>query len=304
MVQRKEGMELVGTSYRLLRRIGAGSSSEVYEVAGRRGERRALKVLRPQLVGSREAASRLAHEVRALAALDHPRVVRVEDAGVTADGRPFLVMPLLSGETLRERLDRRGPLSTGAAVAMTLEVLEGLSAAHRAGIVHRDIKPANVFLARPGAAGPGRRARRPSARAPEAAILLDFGVAKVIGDACASTDDHVLGTPRYLAPEQILGGRVDARTDVYAVGLLLFEAIAGRGPFPVPDVIDAMRAHLYTPPPRLGALLGVPDSVDRAVSRAMAKAPAKRWQTAAAMADALLGRDAAARAARPRAEAS
>jgi serine/threonine-protein kinase len=283
----------------------------VYEAIGRRGEPRALKVLREVHLGSREATARLVREGRALAALDHPNVVRIEDAGVTADGRPFLVMPLLRGQSLRQRLDARGPLSAGAAVAVALDVLAGLAAAHRAGIIHRDVKPANVFLARPAADRPGilgrdRRARRPAAGGPERAILLDFGVAKVIGESLDSTTGgHVLGTPRYLAPEQILGGRVDGRTDVYAAGLVLFEAIAGRGPFPAGDPIEAMRAHLHTPAPRLRALLSVPTTIDRAVARAVAKAPALRWQTAAAMAEALAPgeapRQGGARAARARA---
>jgi serine/threonine-protein kinase len=295
MAHRKEGRQLKGTSYRILRKIGEGSTADVYEVIGRRGELRALKVLRPMYTGSREAEARLIQEGRALAALDHPHVVGIEDAGTTADGRPFLIMPRLRGETLRERLAAEGPLAAADAVDVVLQVLDGLAAAHRAGIVHRDVKPANVFLARRGGARPGvlgrdRRARPAAARSPEIAVLLDFGIAKLIGDTQGpTTGGHVLGTPRYIAPEQILGGKVDARTDVYAVGLLLFEAIAGRGPFPAGDAIEVMRAHLHVPPPRLRALRAVPPAIDRAVARAVAKAPALRWPSARAMADALAG---------------
>lgn len=291
---KKEGQHLPGTSYRLVRRIGAGSSSEVYEAIGRRGEARALKILRQERARSREASARLVQEARALAAVDHPHVVRVEDAGVTADGRPFLVMPLLLGETLRRRLDARGPLPPSAAVGVARQVLSALAAAHRAGIVHRDVKPANVFLARdparPGALGRTRRERW-AAGAPGdlgRALLLDFGIAKLRWTGAELTSgEHVIGTPRYLSPEQILGGQVDARTDVYALGLILFEAITGRSPFAADDPIALMRAHLTEPPPRLRDLAGVPPALDHAVARAIAKAPALRWQTAEAMSEAL-----------------
>ncbi|WP_437673728.1 serine/threonine-protein kinase [Sorangium sp. So ce131] len=281
MVLTKDGQPLPGTSYRLLRRIGAGSCSEVFEATGRRGELRALKLLRAMHDGSSEVGARLVQEGRALSALSHPHVVKVEEVGVTSDGRPFLVMPRLFGETLRERLDARGPLPTAAAVRIAIQVLGGLSAAHRAGIVHRDVKPANVFLAqaRGGAQG---------AEGAESAVLIDFGIAKVSCDGLEpSTGSHVLGTPRYLSPEQILGGEIDARTDVYAVGLLLFEAITGRGPFHVVDSMAVMRAHLNTPAPRLRSLLWVPPALDHAVARALEKAPGLRWQTADAMAAAL-----------------
>lgn len=295
---KKEGQPLPGTSYRLVRRIGAGSSSEVYEAIGRRGEARALKILRQERARSREAAARLVQEARALAALDHPHVVRVEDAGMTADGRPFLVMPLLLGETLRQRLDARGPLPPSAAVGVARQVLSALAAAHRAGIVHRDVKPANVFLARdpgrPGALGRTRRERWAAAAPGDLgrALLLDFGIAKVRWTGTELTSgEHVIGTPRYLAPEQILGGQVDARTDVYALGLILFEAIAGRSPFAACDPIALMRAHISEPPPRLRDLAGAPPALDRAVARAIAKAPAMRWQTADAMSEALAAAD-------------
>ncbi|KYF74714.1 protein kinase, partial [Sorangium cellulosum] len=293
MVQKKEGQPLPGTSYRLLRRIGSGSCSEVFEVLGRRGQLRALKLLRAMHEGSSEISARLVQEGRALSALSHPHIVKVEEVGVTSDGRPFLVMPRLFGETLRERLDARGPLATPAAVRIAIQVLGGLAATHRAGIIHRDIKPANVFLAQ--VSGDERGADdlecapgTPGAPEIEHAVLIDFGIAKVSCDGLEpSTGSNVLGTPRYLSPEQIRGEEVDARTDVYAVGLLLFEAITGRGPFPVVDSMAVMRAHLHTPAPRLRSLLWVPPALDHAVARALEKDPALRWQTADAMAAAL-----------------
>ncbi|WP_438005817.1 serine/threonine-protein kinase [Sorangium sp. So ce321] len=293
MVQKKEGQPLPGTSYRLLRRIGSGSCSEVFEVLGRRGQLRALKLLRAMHEGSSEIGARLVQEGRALSALSHPHIVKVEEVGVTSDGRPFLVMPRLFGETLRERLDARGPLATPVAVRIAIQVLGGLAATHRAGIIHRDIKPANVFLAQVsgdehGADDLERAPGTPGAPEIERAVLIDFGIAKVSCDGLEpSTGSNVLGTPRYLSPEQIRGEEVDARTDVYAVGLLLFEAITGRGPFPVVDSMAVMRAHLHTPAPRIRSLLWVPPALDHAVARALEKDPALRWQTADAMAAAL-----------------
>ncbi|WP_434043454.1 MULTISPECIES: serine/threonine-protein kinase [Sorangium] len=291
MVQENDGQPLPGTPYRLLQRIGSGSCSEVFEVLGRRGQLRALKLLRAMHEGSSEVSARLVQEGRALAALSHPHIVKVEEVGVTSDGRPFLVMPRLFGETLRERLDARGPLATPAAVRIAIQVLGGLAATHRAGIVHRDVKPANVFLVQPRAGGEhgvDDLECAPGALEIDHAVLIDFGIAKVSCDGLEpSTGSNVLGTPRYLSPEQIRGEEVDARTDVYAVGLLLFEAITGRGPFPVVDSMAVMRAHLHTPAPRLRSLLWVPPALDHAVARALEKDPALRWQTADAMAAAL-----------------
>jgi eukaryotic-like serine/threonine-protein kinase len=261
---------LPGTGYRALRRIGGGSSSEVYEAVGHDRVRRAVKVLRSLFVDRPEAVLRLEQEGRSLAALDHPSLVPVLDVGTTATGRPFYVMPLLEGETARERLQRRGRIAPALATGVAIEMLEGLDAAHQGGVVHRDVKPANLFLP----------ARRPPART-RRCVLMDFGVAKLLdAPGALTTDARVIGSPRYLAPEQILGGAVDARTDVYAAGITLFEMIAGRGPFEGDGDVDLMRAHLEAPPPSLRALAPVSQQLDHAIARAIAKAPARRWPTA------------------------
>jgi serine/threonine protein kinase len=265
---------LPGTGYRALRRIGGGSSSEVYEAVGYDRVRRAVKVLRSVFVDTPDAVFRLEQEGRSLAALDHPSLVPVVEVGTTASGRPFFVMPLLEGETVRERLRRRGRIAPALAAGIAIEMLEGLEAAHRSGVVHRDVKPANLFLP----------VRRPLSRN-RRCVLLDFGIAKLLGAPGApTTDARILGAPRYLAPEQILGGAVDARTDVYAAGITLFEMIAGRGPFEAEGPVDLMRAHLEAPPLSLRALAPVSQQLDHAVTRALAKAPARRWPTARAFA--------------------
>lgn len=265
---------LPGTGYRALRRIGAGATSEVWEALSPSGERRAVKVLRALFADAPDAVFRLEQEARALAALDHPSLVPVLDAGTTASGRPYHVMPLLEGETVQARMRRRGPLSSAVSCALVAEILEGLDAAHRAGVIHRDVKPENLFL-------PNRKMLLPAPRC----VLLDFGIAKVLGaPGRATTDSAIIGTPRFLAPEQILGGAVDARTDVYAAGLTLFEMIAGRGPFDADSPIDLMRAHVAATPRSLRDLVPVSHELDHAVARALSKSPARRWPSARAFA--------------------
>jgi serine/threonine-protein kinase len=258
---------LPGTGYEARRRLGGGATAEVFEAAAPGGARCAVKVLRALFVDAPDAVFRLEQEARALAALDHPGLLPVIDTGTTETGRPFFVMPLLAGETVKQRLARRGPLAPIEACGVMDDVLGALDAAHRAGVVHRDVKPANVFLTA------GR------------AVLLDFGVAKILAAPGRSTTEaRIVGTPRYLAPEQILGGPVDARTDVYAAGLTLFGMIAGRGPFAAEGPVDLMRAHVEDAPARLRDLAPVSAALDHAVARALEKAPARRWPSARAFA--------------------
>lgn len=275
--------ELSGTPYRPIARIGVGTSADVFEAEGPGGARRAVKVLRAVHGGAPEIARRLTREARALAALDHPNLVRVLDAGVTADGRPYFAMPMLVGETLHGRLERVGAMAAGTAASLFLDVLEGLGAAHAAGLVHRDVKPANIFIVPRGKLLGPKGAQRP-----ERCVLIDFGIAKIPGAAGGeTTGGHILGTPRYVAPEQIIGGRVDARTDVYAAGLVLFEMIAGRGPYDADDTGGLLRAHLHARPRRLAELRRVSSAIDHAVARALSKQPDRRWPSARAFAEVL-----------------
>lgn len=272
---RNHDAPLAGTRYRALCRIGGGSASDVYAAIGPRHERCAVKLLRAMYADSGEPSRRLEQEGRALASLSHPSIVRILDAGVTRRGRPYLVMPLLMGETLRERLDARGPRPTHEAIELVAGALDGLACAHRAGIVHRDVKPANLFIVE--APEPGDDERM---------VVLDFGLAKLVDEAFGpTTASHVMGTPRYLSPEQILGGAVDARTDVYAAGVVLYEALSGRAPFATSCAMDTMRAHLEDTPAPLGG--SVSPLVARIVQRALEKNPGRRWDSAAQMAEAL-----------------
>jgi serine/threonine-protein kinase len=264
---------LPGTGYRALRRIGGGATSEVYEAVGPDRARCAVKVLRAVFVDTPDALARFERESRSLATLDHPCLARVLDAGTTVEGRPFFAMPLLEGETVKRRIARLGPFAPAEACAILGAVLEALDVAHRAGVVHRDVKPGNVLLT----SGRGDRCSRP--------VLLDFGIAKFLAaPGTRTTGARIVGTPRYLAPEQIVGGPIDARTDVYAAGLTLFEMIAGRGPYDAESPVELMRAHLEDPGRSLRDLARVSRSLDHAVTRAIAKSPARRWPSARAFA--------------------
>jgi serine/threonine protein kinase len=266
-----DGERIDGTPYRVVALLGAGGMGAVYEVEHvELGRRQVLKSLLASLATRDDLIARMRTEWRALGRLSHPNVVDVVNAGVTSSGTPYFVMELLRGETLSARLRRRGGLPLGEAAAIARKVLLGLDAAHRIGIVHRDVKPANVFLT---AAGDVK--------------VLDFGIAKILDDPGSKTTARgvTIGTPRYMAPEQAAGGAATARSDLYAAGLLLFEMLAGRGPFlGARDPGRLMLAHMNEAAPPLGSLVRVPGAVEALVARALAKAPDGRPADAASMA--------------------
>ncbi len=268
---------LAGTPYLVVRRVGRGGMGEVYEVEhAELGRRVALKVLHREHHDRPDLAARLREEARLLGRLRHPNLVEVFDLGVTADGRPWFAMPLLHGRDLREEVLRAGPLAAEAAVALVAQALDGLSVAHAAGLVHRDVKLENLFLDEDGTLK-----------------VLDFGVAKALRAGAAGYTDPGAspGTPRTMAPEQCVCGPVDARTDLYAVGLVLYELVTGRGPFD--DLHGDAHALRYAhctrrpAPPSTMAAGPVPPALDAFIARALAKSPAERFQTAAEMAAAL-----------------
>ncbi len=272
----KPGEVVPGTRYRVLGLLGVGGMGLVYDVEHLElGKRFVLKALLSDLAGREDIVARLRNEQRALGRLQHPNIIAVTDAGVTSANLPFFVMERLDGETLGARLRRSRRLPIIEAISIARGVLEGLSAAHEIGVVHRDIKPQNIFLL------PGGQPK-----------ILDFGVAKVADAASVITARGVaIGTPRYMSPEQVGGENIDGRSDIYAVGLLLFETIAGRGPFDgARDANEMLLAHLGKPAPRLAGLApGVTRELDAFVASLLAKNPAERPPTARAAAAALVG---------------
>ncbi len=253
-----DGDLVPGTRYRVVGLLGFGGMGTVYEVEHvELGKRFVLKALMRELARREDLVQRLRNEWRALGRLEHPNIVTVTDAGSTSTGAPYYVMERLEGETLATRLRRSRRLPVPEALNIAAGVLDGLSAAHDIGVIHRDVKPPNIFLV----AGD-----RPK--------VLDFGVAKVADAANVITARGVaVGTPRYMSPEQARGERLDGRSDIYALGLVLFEAIAGVGPFD--DARDAnalLLAHLAREVPRLGSLVaGVLPEVDEIVGSLLAK---------------------------------
>jgi serine/threonine protein kinase len=234
------------------------------------GRRYVLKSLLQTLATRRDLIARMRNEWRSLGKLRHPHIVDVLNAGATPDGVPYYVMELLSGETVRDRLARHGKFPFDQAVRIAQATLLGLAAAHAIGVVHRDIKPANIFLCRDGGVK-----------------VLDFGIAQVRmkGSPKITAQGLAIGTPRYMSPEQASGEKADARSDVYAVGLLLYEMMAGEGPFDdLTDITQQMLAHLHRPPRPLHHWADVPAGLVDIVERALSKNPDHRPKSAEYMA--------------------
>jgi serine/threonine-protein kinase len=271
----EDGQQIQGTRYRVLGRIGVGGMGTVYDVEHLElGKRFVLKALLRELSRREDLVQRLRNEWRALGRLEHPNIVTVTDAGTTAGGVPFFVMERLEGETLAERMRRVRRFSPASALKITAAVLDGLSAAHQIGIVHRDIKPPNVILLGED---------RPK--------ILDFGVAKIADDPGVVTARGVaVGTPRYMSPEQARGESVDGRADIYSTGLLLFEMIAGIGPFDdARDANELILAHIARVAPPLSSLaMGVTPELDQAVAAMLQKNRHRRPPTASEARDRLL----------------
>jgi len=274
---------LPGTPYRLGRKLGEGAHGVVHQAEHvDLGRQVALKVLSPASAGAHSAFELFRREARAVAGLSHPNLVQLYDFGRSLDGRAFLAMELCAGETLDARL-RRGPLPWREAVVVAIETGHALGAAHAAGLVHRDIKPQNLMI------GPDGHVK-----------LLDFGVATALtraeeggahGPERTRGGFAVHGTPEYMAPEQVAGEPVDRRTDIYALGCVLYEMLTGVGAFEGPSSLVVMGKQLReTPAPlrqRAPARAEIPRAVEAVVVRAMAKRREERFESGAAMCDAL-----------------
>ncbi len=255
--------------YRILSEIGAGGMGVVYKAEDLRlGRFVALKFLPPQRVRDDEARRRLFAEARAASALDHANVCTIYDVEDLADGRVFLAMAFLEGETLKARLER-GPLPPADAARIALGVSRGLAKAHETGIVHRDVKPGNIMITGAGDAK-----------------LLDFGIAKLAGGGDLTLTGTTVGTIAYMAPEHARGGEADERSDVWALGVVLFEMLAGQRPFSGVDDYGLLQAIIEKPVPAIIAP-GVPRELSEIVSRALDRDRGRRYANAGEMASAL-----------------
>lgn len=275
--------QLIGGKYRVLSVLGEGGMGVVFEVelAGT-GRSFALKVLNPTQAKRGVAVQRFYQEARAASGIRHPNICAVYDLGTLPDESPYMVMERLYGRALSDRIAKMGSLPILESLSIARQVLSGLDAAHRIGVIHRDIKPENVFLC---------DVKEEGGEFPLAKIV-DFGVSKMVPSMGASQGEElnltrtgmVMGTPYYMSPEQARGERtLDARVDVYATGVLLYEALAGRRPFIAPNYNALLMQILSTAPRSLREFRDdMPTEVERLVEKAMRRSRETRYQTAAA----------------------
>jgi eukaryotic-like serine/threonine-protein kinase len=276
-----EGGSFFGERFQITRELAVGGMGSVYEALDLHTQKPvALKVMKKDRKASEEAVQRFHREAEILASMDHPGIVRIRGFGHASDGRPWLAMELLEGETLLDKVRREGPLPVEAVATVVRATCDALEAAHRRGVVHRDLKPENIFLPAAG----------------ESPVkVLDFGLSQMAGGAKLTRTGAILGTPRYMAPEQIRSARdADARVDVYALGIIAYEALAGSSPFTASDhgqllgaILTGRRRPLKEVRPDLQA------AVEEVLSGALAPNPDERFASAAELAgafDAAVGR--------------
>ena len=266
--------EALRDRYVLEHELGRGGMAVVYLARDLRHDRSvALKVLLPSLAQSL-GGERFLREIRTAARLQHPHVLSVHDSG-DADGQLWFTMPYVEGETLRRRLEREGQLALPDALRIAREVADGLDYAHRHGVIHRDVKPENILLS-------GGHA-----------LVADFGISRAVAGEGGETLTETgvsLGTPAYMSPEQATGQRVDVRTDVYALGVVLYEMLAGEPPFTGPNAQAIIAKRFSTSPTPVRVVRPeVPEHVERAVTRALARVPTDRFASTAELAAALEG---------------
>jgi serine/threonine protein kinase/Tfp pilus assembly protein PilF len=255
----------VVSHYKILEKLGEGGMGVVYKAEDTRLKRPvALKFLPQALTTDLEAKERFTHEAQAASALDHPNICSIYEINESDDGQMFMALACYEGETLKKKIER-GPLPIDEAVNITRQVAQGLSRAHEAGIIHRDIKPANIMLAKDGVAK-----------------ILDFGLAKVSGQTLLTKSGATLGTAAYMSPEQARSEAVDARTDIWSLGVVLYEMLAGKRPFESDYEQGLVYSILNEEPKAIRDIRpDVPEALEKITRRAMAKEPNDRFQVAA-----------------------
>ncbi|HET9934349.1 MAG TPA: protein kinase [Polyangiaceae bacterium] len=273
--------QLVAGKYRIERVIGSGAMGVVMSAWHvELLQRVAVKFVRPEAMGLRDAEERFRREARAAARIRSEHVGRVMDVGTVEGGVPYMVMEYLEGHDLADELSRRGPLAVAEAVGYLLEAIEALAEAHAAGIVHRDLKPANLFLAK---RADGTRIVK----------VLDFGVSKAggtrPGDMALTQQAVMIGSPLYMSPEQMRSARdVDARADIWSLGVILFELVGGRPPY-LGDSIPELVQSMMEAPPSLRALRGeLPLALEAVVARCLERDPSDRFADVASLGAALV----------------
>ncbi len=259
-------------SYRLIDKLGDGGMGAVYKgVDEMIGREVAIKMLRPDIARQPEILERFRAEAVTLAKLNHQGIATLYNFFREGD-EYFMAMEFVPGCTLENELQRQGRIASGQAVEIAAKALEAIEHAHQLGILHRDIKPANIMLTPSGTVK-----------------MTDFGIARVLGAARMTREGRIVGTLEYIAPERVKGQEADHRSDLYSLGIVLYEMLAGRLPFEATTDYDLMRAHLeQTPPPLAGVQAACPPALEQVMLRALAKDPEQRFATAVEFRDALL----------------
>lgn len=272
--------QLLSDRYHLEKLIGRGAMADVYQATDREtGQAVAIKVLRltMSLAADGEAVKRFAREAQVQGMIRHRNVAGIYGSGVTPTREPFIVVELLRGRSLRSVIKAGVKVGPQRSVVYGWQALQGLSAVHAMGVLHRDLKPANLML-------------EPSPGPVERVVLIDFGFAALEGGASLTQQGHVVGSLTYVAPERLRGDAVDERSDLYAIGIIMYELLCGRPPFTSDDDFDLIAMHLNDPAPPIAEfapeLTRFP-AIGDVIHRALAKQPEQRFPDAQSMASAL-----------------
>ena len=274
--------QLIGDRYRIIKKIGEGGMGEVYVAEHIHIEKKvALKLLRPEVLSNAEAVARFRQEARSASSIGHDNIISIDDFGTLPDGRVYMAMEYLQGQALNDMIGRE-PLPLPRALDILIQVARGLAAAHAKGITHRDMKPENVFVTHKE----GRDVPK----------ILDFGIAKVSGGDTAqnlTVAGTIFGTPFYMAPEQAMGGKMDHRCDIYAMGIILYEVFCGTVPFKAETFMGILTQHITmqpVPPSEMASRNGriCPHDLESIILKAIQKEPANRYQTMGELANALI----------------
>ncbi len=270
-----EPVRVIAGRYRLISAVGEGGMATVWRAMDEQlGREVAVKILRPQFGADPGFAARFRNEARAAGSLSHPSVVQVYDFGTdTESGDQYIVMQLVEGKDLATVLRERGPLEVDEAVAIGAAVADALDAAHKQGLIHRDIKPGNILLT-------------PDGRT----LVTDFGIARAVAEASMTVTGTTIGSVHYFSPEQAAGEEVGPPSDMYALGIVVYEMLSGRRPFEGDSAAGVALKRLNEPPPPLSTeARPIPAPLDAVVMRSLARDPAQRYPDAAAFARALRG---------------